>query len=238
MKFVRLLICLLGVLTPAGHAAAQSICTSDNQTPALRLMERFTSADCASCWSEAATAAATLGTVVLDWVVPGLGGDEAPLSAVASSEAVERLNALGKRLPERTAVTVESIALAPGLKQSVLRVARGLAISGYIGVSIELGPTPTSATGQPLTAWLALVEVLPAGTESSPVERHLVRGVFQSLWTPKTHWPGAVPSRLFEQRSISVTDGVNVEQLQVIGWLTDSRGRILRATQSQCAGMP
>src|SRR5687767_15665639 len=47
------------------------------------------------------TPQAATGTLAIDWVVPGRKGPDAPLSAVAALEAVERLAVLGRAMPER-----------------------------------------------------------------------------------------------------------------------------------------
>lgn len=240
MKFLTLglLTCAVMLMSAITPVVAQSVCSSDGQTPPVRVLERFTSADCATCWSEPATTPSRPGTVVLDWVLPGTQGDEAALSAVATPDALLRLEALGQRATTTTNAFVTPIIGHPSLTRSTLRVARGLALSGYIGASIELKPAPRATSLGQLTAWLALVEILPVGLEGSPVERHLVRNVFQSNWNlaqklskeELTHW--------FDQRSMSVVQGVNPERLQVIGWLADSKNRVLAATQSRCMAAP
>ena len=240
MKFLMpgLLTCTVVLLSAITPAIAQSVCSSDGQTPPLRLLERFTSADCATCWSEPATALPRPGTVVLDWVLPGAQGDEAALSAVASPDALLRLEALGQRATTTTNAFVTPITGHPSLARSTLRVARGLALSGYIGTSIELKPAPRATTLRQLTAWLALVEILPVGLEGSPVERHLVRNVFQSNWNLARKLSKEELIHWFDQRSMSVVQGANPERLQVIGWLADSKNRVLTASQSRCMVTP
>ena len=240
MKFLMpgLLTCTVVLLSAITPAIAQSVCSSDRQTPPLRVLERFTSADCATCWSEPATALPRPGTVVLDWVLPGAQGDEAALSAVASPDALLRLEALGQRATTTTNAFVTSITGHPSLARSTLRVARGLALSGYIGASIELKPAPRATTLRQLTAWLALVEILPVGLEGSPVERHLVRNVFQSNWNLARKLSKEELIHWFDQRSMSVVQGANPERLQVIGWLADSKNRVLTASQSRCMVTP
>ena len=111
MKFLMpgLLTCTVVLLSAITPAIAQSVCSSDGQTPPLRVLERFTSADCATCWSEPATALPRPGTVVLDWVLPGAQGEEAALSAVASPDALLRLEALGQRATTTTNAFVTPI---------------------------------------------------------------------------------------------------------------------------------
>jgi hypothetical protein len=156
---------------------AQSFCASDGQPRPTQLLERFINANCDSCWADPATPKAAAGQLALDWVLPGDKGDDAPLSAVAAREALDRLAALRQGLP---AQSLASTLPVKGLKGATLRVAHGLPLSGYLGTSIELKPIPAAAKGRQWTAWLALVETLPAGTEGSPVERNLVRNVLQT----------------------------------------------------------
>lgn len=233
---LSLALCSWAALTPL--ASAQSVCASDGQPKPMRLMERFTSADCATCWRDPATAQAAPGTTVLDWVLPGAQGDDAPLSGVASRDGAARLQAIGASMLSTTRLKIRSVTPEAALKKSVLRVARGLALSGYIGASIELKPAPTRAQAARVTAWLALVETLPAGLEGSPVERNLVRNVFQSNWNLREKLSKSEQNHWFDQRSMSVAEGVNPDRLTVIGWLEDEQGRILAAAQSACSAAP
>ena len=233
---LSLALCSWAVLIPL--ASAQSVCASDGQPKPVRLMERFTSADCADCWRVPATAKAAPGTAVLDWVLPGAQRDDAPLSAVASRDGAARLQAIGESMPSTTSVKIRSITPDAALKKAALRVARGLALSGYIGTSIELKPAPGRAKAAHVTAWLALVETLPAGLEGSPVERNLVRNVFQSDWNLRKKLSKSEKNHWFDQRSMSVAEGVNPDRLTVIGWVEDDQGRILAAAQSVCSPTP
>ena len=226
------LMCLLALawlLAAGGPAQAQSVCSSDGQRLALGLHERFINADCASCWTAGDTPAARPGELSLDWVLPGDQGEDAPLSAVARRDGMERLQVLGLPLPAGQSQRGANIARAAKSEGWRLRVAHGIAFNGYLGVSIEFkrrGATPP-ANDLPLTGWLALVETLPAGTEGSPLERQLVRGLFQADWNQRQ--PGAVLSR-----SIAVSEGVNPERLSLVGWLENARGELLTAVRSRC----
>ena len=93
----------------ASGAHAQGVCSSDGQPQPVRLLERFLSADCAQCWGLApAPAPAPAGTTLaLDWIVPGRLGDEAPLSAAASRDALARLQTLRRPAP-RTQLAISS----------------------------------------------------------------------------------------------------------------------------------
>ena len=143
---------------------AQVACSSEGQPAPTALLERFISADCEACWSDTQAALPRPGAVALDWIVPGAAGDDAPLSAAARQDSLDRLQAKGQ------ASIPTTIPLQPSL---VLRVARGPALGGYIGTSIAL--QAQKASDGLLTAWLALVETIPAGTDGTAVERNLVR---------------------------------------------------------------
>lgn len=205
-------------------AAAQSSCASDGVPQPAALLERFINADCESCWRDANTPAAGRGELALDWVVPGIRGEDAPLSVVARPDSLARLQALGRQAPLQS-----DSSRAKRLPASqALRVAHGLPFGGYIGASIELQP----AGAGPWKAWLALVETLPAGTEGSPVERNLVRNVLQPDWDrPRSTQER---KRLFESRPMNIPEGANPDRLRVVGWVEDARGRIRAIAQSRC----
>ena len=230
VRTVRLwLLALAWLLTAGGPAQAQSVCSSDGQRQAAGLHERFINADCAGCWTAGGTPAARPGELSLDWVLPGSQGDDAPLSTVARRDGLERLQALGLPLPAGQSQRGANNARAAESQGWRLRVAHGIAFNGYLGVSIEFkhrGALP-SAKDLPLTGWLALVETLPAGTEGSPLERQLVRGLFKADWNQRQ--PGEVLSR-----SMAVSEGVNPERLSLVGWLENARGQQLTAVQSRC----
>ncbi len=228
---------LAACLAPLHPAIAQSFCASDGQPRPARLMERFMNADCETCWQDPATPKAGDGYAVLDWIVPndaGGKGDDAPLSAVASRDGLTRLALLNKNVPTQTTMVTHAVGGAEGLTDSTLRVAHGLPLSGYMGTSIELKPVPAAVKNQRWTAWLTLVESLPAGTEGSPVARNLVRSAFQAAWNGGQDPSSFDPNRFFDARSMSIAQGVNPDKLRVIGWVEDATGQVLAAAQSQC----
>ncbi len=238
LRAPAVLMALLGALLVAGAAiplAAQAgerppTCSSDGRPRPQALMERFISADCADCWRDPATPAAPPGTLALDWVVPGARGDDAPLSAVALPEAAARLAGVAPPVASGPALTLTR-ALAPDdrARPQPLRVALGLAINDYIGASIRLRPAGSTGTA----AWLLLVERVPAGTEGSPVERRLVRGVFRPDWDAPR--PGRVPARLEELRPMRVAEGARAERLELVGWVEDAQGRPRAIALADCA---
>jgi hypothetical protein len=212
------------VLCAAAHG--QSFCSSDGQPQPVALLERFISADCETCWSDAATPKARAGELAIDWVLPGTKGDDAPLSSVARRDALVRLEALGHPAPEQS----EALRHPAQRGAQKLRVAHGLAVNDYIGTSISL----QRPGAQPWSAWLALVETVPAGVEGSPVERNLVRNTFQPAWDGGKTRSGADRRRLVESRPMQIPEGAKPSRLRVVGWLEDSRGHIRAIAQSRC----
>lgn len=225
------LLSLLGLPGLAGSAHAQSFCSSDGQPRPAMLLERFINADCEACWKDPVAPAAGSRQTALDWVIPGSKGDDAPLSPVASRDGLVRLQALGLPLPIASLAGTHAVA---GLKGASLRVAHGLALAGYMGVSIELKPANSRAAQQPLKAWLALVESIPEGTEGTPIPRNLIRNVLQLNWNDSNKLSKKERSRLIESRVMSVAAGVNPDKLYVIGWVEDAEGTVLAAAQSRC----
>lgn len=219
----RLLLVLLAGAAPWAHA--QSFCSSDGQTQPARLLERFISADCESCWADGAVAAEP-NELALDWIVPASKSDDAALSAAASRDALLRLASLGRPAPG-TVEARRSLVQAP---KRGLRVSHGLPVNGYVGTSIELRLPGKEAW----SAWLLLVETIPAGTEGTPIERNLVRNALQA-WGSAGPTAKQVLSRLYESRPMSIPPGALPERLSVVGWVQDGRGRIRAIAQSRCA---
>lgn len=216
------------LLPPAVHA--QSSCSSDGQRAPMALMERFISADCANCWGAVETPRPSRNAVALDWIVPGNQGDDAPLSAAATRDATARLQSLGRGAPQAAHTLYKRVEPAGSLR---LRVAHGPAVNGYVGASIEL--RPTGVLKGPVSAWLALVETIPAGVEGSPVERNLVRNVLNPPWNGPEKLSKTRSRRLIDSRSMSIPPGANPERLRVIGWVEDRQGRLRVIAKSRCA---
>jgi hypothetical protein len=216
---------LLAVLAPALALplAARALCTSDQVPQPQVVLERFLSADCDACWRDPRTPVPGANTVVLDWILPGRLGDDAPLSAVAKQDALDRLAALGKTVPERTSA-VGTIRTGRAM---ALRLAQGDSVNDYLATSIELKQPGREAWN----AWLLLVESLPAGAEGSTVPRNLVRNVFRPDWDQMA---GRAPGTLAETRAMQIHEGAKPDRLRLVAILQDARGRIRAISRTEC----
>ena len=212
---------LLGLAALAQPAHA--LCTSDGVPQPQAVLERFVNADCADCWGDPATPRATPGTLALDWVLPGRKGDDAPLSAAAIDEALDRMYELKLASPARSG-SVTSVREGPG---APLRLAHGEAYNDYIGTSMEL-KQPGRERWQ---AWLLLVERLPMGLENSPVPRNLVRKVFRPDWNKLYSRP---PGMVAENRAMQISEGARPDRLRLVGLLQDGHGVMRAITQTEC----
>ena len=201
-------------------ANAQSFCSSDGQTQPARLLERFINADCESCWADGA-APADPDELALDWIVAGSKGEDAPLAAAASTDAAARLASLQRATP----AAVDAVRRVVQAPRRGLRVSHGLPFNGYLGTSLEL----KSPRRETWTAWLLLVETIPAGSDGTPIERNLVRNALQLAWPA-----GPEQARLYESRPMSIPPGAQPERLRVVGWVQDGRGRVRAIAQSRC----
>lgn len=195
------------LLAAASAVPGQPACSSDGTPAPAALLERFVNADCEGCWTDAKVREPKPGEVVLDWIVPGTRGDDAPLSAAARDDGLARLAALGRAVPAHDDLRHRQRRGPPAR----LRVAHGLPFNGYLGASIELrqpGPGPLR----------------------TPVERNLVRNVLRVGWDARHG-----RQRLFESRPMNIPEGARPERLRVVGLLEDARGRIRGIAQSRCA---
>ena len=110
-----------------------------------------------------------------------------------------------------------------------------LPVNDYIGTSIEMKPAPAvTASGSPWTAWLLLVEAIPAGTQGTPVARNVVRNSLQSIWGGDKQLSQSEQARFFEFRPMRIPPGSDVGRLRVVGWVQDAQGHVLTAAQSRC----
>lgn len=226
-------------LAHAPQAIAQASCSSDGTPRPAAVFERFISADCESCWGDAATPApsAKAGAVLLDWIVPGKAGDDAPLSAAATTDALHRLQALGRKPPISTDVHITPI---DGAALGRLRVAHGMAFNDYVGTGIAFTPAPAApqrtSAAMPLAFHLLLVEAIPAGTDGTVAPRYIVRNHFDGVWA-QAHRAAQSKGKAWawmETRSMRIPDGAKAERLHLVGWVQDASGHIVAAAQSVC----
>lgn len=183
------------------------------------VVEHFIPADCTGCWAAAAPVPA--GAWRFDWIVPG--ADDAPLDAAALPDATERLQRLG--LPGANLHLQAPRALS-GLR---LTVGAGPAWQGYFGLQLSLrqrgAALPAGATG-----WLALVEVLPPGSEANGGLRMLVRSVAGPLPLDGA----ARQAGVTHLRALRWPTGAKPERLQARAWIEDGAGRLMAVAANRC----
>lgn len=223
--------CSAAALLFCNSAQSQSTCSSDNQTPPTALLERFISADCAACWRDPATLAAAQNIAVLDWVVPGKLGEEAPLSVAASQAALERLEDQKLLIPSTLASHGQQVI---GWKGAQLRVVQGPPVTGYLGAIVSLKLSTEVLSDAPLQAWLVMVESLPQGQEGSPVARNLVRNVLKLPWKLHNAPENKSPLTFFELRPLTIPEGALPARLRLIGWIENAQGQILSLSATHC----
>jgi hypothetical protein len=218
---LRVFAALLAVGAAFADARAAADCRAPRPT---LLVERYISADCAACWQSApplpAGAAGKGLPFALDWIVPSARGEAAPLSLAATPEAATRVARAGA-LRSDEALTVTT----PLPPRSELRVVvrDGPAWNGYIGLQFDASYASTRPLPAGLAGWLALIELIPAGSEGTPVERRLVR----SLVGPLSLATLASERNVQHLRAVRVPENAKPERLSVVGWLETPAGRVL-----------
>jgi len=224
-------LAVVGALwAPAAHA--QSACSSDGAPALTALRERFISADCEACWTQADPHVQPLPRLALDWIVPSGQGDEAPLSAAATRDALTRLQALTLPVPSPDQTTLHDTRARRPAQAVSARIALGPALNGYAGVSMTV--RGLSGPG-PWTMWLMLVEHIPAHTEGTPIPRNLVR----NLYTGHIDAPASLPLAKHRAHAVSfamrVPEGAQAERLTLVGGVSQARGPWLTLRQTVCA---
>jgi hypothetical protein len=239
------IVCALAGLVVLGtvpaSAWAQASCSSDGVPVPTAIFERFLSADCEACWSDRATPGPSAGSsaVVLDWIVPGVMGEDAPLSAAATRDAVDRLQSLARAAPATTDIHVHMAGDASAPAPRGLRVAHGIPFNDYVGASIHFTP-PRRSAKQILAApghlhyYLVLAEAVPAGAEGTAVPRNIVRNMLHGIWDKREPLLQKEQTKWMEARSMRIPEGARVERLRMVGWVEDSTGRAVAAAQSAC----
>ncbi len=242
--------------TTAAATAAATAGTANLACPgaAAAVVERFISAECADCWASGAPALPGARAWTLDWITPTPLGHDAALAAAALLESAERAlraeqakqgklakqtkragspsgsaGAMGQPPAQQAGTRIWT--MPPNPKSMRLSVRSGPAWHGYFGLSVKVqqrrGRWPAGST-----AWVALVEDLPAGSEGNAQPRQLVRSVAGPLslqavrpGQPLTHWQamrwpeGAKPERLRARAWIEAADGA------ILGMAADRCGR-------------
>ncbi|OYU43516.1 MAG: hypothetical protein CFE44_17960, partial [Burkholderiales bacterium PBB4] len=117
--------------------------------------------------------------------------------------------------------------LGPGQR---IGVESGPAWKGYFGVQIALQAPARQPWPAGATAWVALVEQVPAGSDGSPVARSLVRAVAGPL--PVGHLATGQPLR--HLRAMRWPDEAQPARLQARGWVEAADGRILAMAADRC----
>jgi hypothetical protein len=143
-----------------------------------------------------------------------------------------RLDTLGRAAPATSTVTTTRVR---GSQSNQLSVAHGLTVGAYIGATIEFRTRAKVRPQQPLSAWLLLVETIPAGADGTQSEKNMVRNVLVSTWrSPDEH--SKTGQYIFrELRPLNIPEGASPQRLHVAGWVKDAHGRVLAAAQSFCA---
>jgi hypothetical protein len=225
MRFMHRVILGAGLLGAAAAALAQPAAAPDCPRAGAAVVERFISADCADCWSAADVAAAPPGSWLFDWIPHTNAGTDAPLAAAANNEAKERAQRAGGPSPTGAqSLTVRStLPHSAGLK---LNVQSGPAWNGYFGLRLEArGRVPAGSS-----AWLALVELIPANAEGSVAERQLVRSVAGPLPLDALR-AGRATSHL---RALRWPETAQPTRLQARGWIEAPDGALLAIATDRC----
>jgi hypothetical protein len=189
------------------------------------VIERFISADCADCWSAPDVAPAPAGAWLFDWIATTTAGLDAPLAAAALPDAQDRARRAGGPSPTGPQMlTVRSTTTRPaGLR---LTVQSGPAWNGYFGLRLEArGRVPAGSS-----AWLALVEVIPGGSEGSVAERQLVRTLAGPLPLDALRSRG----QLSHLQALRWPDTAQPTRLQARGWVEASDGALLAIASDRC----
>jgi hypothetical protein len=209
----------------AGVLASDAACPGQYAA----VQENFLSADCATCWQ--AEAGAPTSNWRFDWIVPA--GTEAPLASAALPEAAERLQRLGSAPPPGGhAITLARHAAPPlrGLRGLRLQLSAGPAWHGYFGLQGRVNISRATRLPPGSQLWLALVEILPAGSEGNAQPRALLRSVAGPLPLEAL----AVGRPLAHLRALHWPEGAQPVRLQARGWIEAPDGRMLAVAADRC----
>lgn len=227
---------LLAAWAPATFSQTFTACSSDGLAPPRALVERFISADCEACWADPSLRPTDPSALAIDWIVPSPRGDDAPLSAAALPEALERLRTLGRHVPAEGDTAVTDL---PGYGSSAAglhwRVAQGPALTNYLGVGVQLTTPRGRAANHPYTFTLLMLEALAAGEEGSHVARNLIRNVLQRPLVERKQLSKQEHPSVWEELAVmSIPESARADRLRLVGWVEDAQGRVVAAAQSAC----
>ena len=195
------------------HAAA-----SCAPSAPARLLERFVPADCERCWQGDATTPDAKAALVIDWITPA--SNDAPLASAALSEALARAG----KTPSGATFVKASALRRKGAPQ--LRIVDGPAWNGYIGLRLQV--TRRAAVPPGAVAYVALVEQVPAGSEGSAIERHLVRAVAGPMGLAEL----ATEPKIEHLRAVRVPPSSRADRLASVAWVETRRGEVIAAVAS------
>ena len=217
------LVCQTANAANAANAASAANAANAANTacpaPGAAVVEQVIAADCPDCW--AADAPAPAGAWRFDWI--SAAGDDAALSAAALAEATDRLQRRGAAAGAR----IQPARALPGL---ALKVGAGPAWQGYFGLQMTVRARSKASLPAGATGWLALVELLPAGSEGSAGSRALVRSVAGPL-----PLDGATSAKgLNHLRALRWPAGAQPERLQARGWIEAADGSLLAVAAHRC----
>lgn len=179
-------------------------------------------ADCEVCWAEPGPEQSGWR---LDWITPA--SPQAAMAAAALPEAAERqARAQAQAGPSPGSAR----GTAPGWPRGWrLAAGSGPAWQGYMGLNLALRP---QRGAQPLppgsTAWLALVEDVPAGTEGSAQARTLVRALAGPLPLDRRQASAHL-------RAMRLAEASRPERLAVRAWVESATGQVLAMAADRCA---
>lgn len=226
MRFMHQTILGAGLWVPWLLCQAASVSLAPCPPAQAPVLEVFVGADCERCWAGADEQAA-MGWR-FDWIVPA--GEQATMAAAALRDSLDRL--ARARLPAPGPLG-QQLRLQPAARlaqAAALSVASGLPLSGYYALQLQLRSRPGQVLPAGSQGWLALVELLPAGSEGSASPRALVRSVAGPL--PLTALgPGRPLNHL---AALRWPEGALLERLQARAWIEAADGRILAVAADRC----
>ena len=155
---------------------------------------------------------------MLDWIAPA--GDDAAMASAALPEAAARA---GPMPAGQTGL--RETRLHPSTAPS-LRIVDGPAWNGYIALRLLVGHHTRVPRGA--LAYAALVEHVPAGSEGSPIARHLVRAVAGPMGLEEL----AHRSTIEHLRAVAVPPGSRADRLAGVAWIEAADGRVIAAAHA------